>query len=80
MATLVFLAAAAGAGVVGADLLAAALAGAFASYHLRRRLGEQLPVPDPALGLAEDLIVIGAGTAILRALGPESAGIEEGTG
>lgn len=43
-----------------------AVAAAFASYHLRRRLGERLPVPDPVLGVLEDAIVLGTGRALLR--------------
>lgn len=49
--------------VVGA---AAALASAFAAYHLRKRLGEA-GIPDPVLAAAEDVLAVGGGLLILRA-------------
>ena len=46
---------------------AAAVAGAFAFYHLRRSAGEKLRVPDPALGALEDALAFGVGWRVLRA-------------
>lgn len=43
-----------------------AIAGAYGFYHLRRTLGQKLPVPDPALGAAEDALAFGGGWAVLR--------------
>lgn len=60
--------------VIGA---AGAIAGTFLAYHLRRRLGEVLPVPDSVLGLAEDLLVVSAGTALLRTLESGNAPAED---
>jgi len=55
-------------GDLGAAIgLASALAGAFGFYHLRRTLGQKLPVPDPVLGAAEDVLALGSGWAVLRA-------------
>lgn len=45
----------------------AAVASAFALFHLRRKAGKELNLPDPVVALAEDALVIGAGFAILRA-------------
>lgn len=45
----------------------AAIAGTFGFYHLRRRIGRDVGVPDRMLGLAEDALAIGIGRA---ALGP----------
>ena len=45
---------------------AAAAAGSYAGYALRRWLGQRLPVPDLLLGLAEDIVVYGAGLRWLR--------------
>ena len=45
---------------------AAAAAGSYAGYALRRWLGQRLPIPDPFLGLAEDILVYGAGLRWLR--------------
>ncbi len=45
----------------------AALGGAFAAYHLRRRLGQRTRVPDPVLGGVEDAIAVGGGYALLEA-------------
>ena len=54
-------------GDVGAALgVAGALAGAFGFYHLRRTLGQKLPIPDPVLGAAEDVLAFGGGWAVLR--------------
>ena len=54
-------------GDVGALIgVAGALAGAFGFYHLRRTLGQKLPVPDPVLGAAEDILAYGGGWAVLR--------------
>ena len=44
-----------------------ALVSAFAMYHLRKRLGEALRVPDPLLGALEDAVAVGGGLLILRA-------------
>jgi uncharacterized membrane protein len=43
----------------------AAVASAYAFYHLRRSLGQQLNVPDLALGLTEDAAVVCAGLNIM---------------
>jgi len=53
----------AGRGAVAGGL--AAIAGAYAFYHLRRNVGEETNVPDPLLGLAEDVIVVKGGLGIL---------------
>ncbi len=37
-----------------------ALSGAWAGYHLRKKLDESTPVPDIFLGLAEDVVALGA--------------------
>jgi uncharacterized membrane protein len=37
-----------------------ALTGAWAGYHLRRKLDESTPVPDIILGLAEDVVALSA--------------------
>ncbi len=53
---------------VGAVIgVAGAVAGAYGFYHLRRTLGQKLPIPDPILGAAEDVLAYGVGWAILRA-------------
>ncbi|MBC7900601.1 MAG: DUF4126 family protein [Saprospiraceae bacterium] len=44
----------------------AAIASAFACYHLRRTIGENTNVPDILLGVAEDAIVVGLGSKILK--------------
>jgi uncharacterized membrane protein len=49
--------------VIGA---ASALASAFTMYHLRKRLGEELRVPDPFLGALEDAVAVGGGLLVLR--------------
>lgn len=52
--------------VVGATVGgAAAIVGTYASYHLRRTLKNTLPVPDPVLGAMEDVLVMGAGRALM---------------
>jgi uncharacterized membrane protein len=43
----------------------AAIASAYAFYHLRRRIGQESKVPDVALGFTEDAIVVGGGLCIL---------------
>jgi uncharacterized membrane protein len=43
----------------------AAVAGAYGFYHLRRRIGEEVSVPDAVLGVVEDAIVISGGAAVL---------------
>jgi uncharacterized membrane protein len=43
-----------------------ALAAAFAAYHLRKRLGRELRVPDPVIGVLEDAAAAGFGLLILR--------------
>ena len=54
-------------GDVGAAMgVAGALTGAFGFYHLRRTLGRNLPVPDPVLGAAEDVLAFEGGWAVLR--------------
>ena len=46
--------------VAGAAIgVVTAVASAFAFYHLRKAVGEKYPVPDRALGVAEDAIVLG---------------------
>jgi uncharacterized membrane protein len=48
------------AGLPGAAAGAAAgLASAFVTYHARRLLSERLPVPDPVVGAAEDVLALG---------------------
>ena len=42
-----------------------ALVGAYATYHLRKRLGELTPVPDPVWGGVEDLLVVKTGQRLL---------------
>jgi len=42
-----------------------ALASAYAFYHLRRKIGETETLPDTALGLSEDALVIGTGLSVL---------------
>ncbi len=46
--------------------VAGAVAGAYGFYHLRRTLGQRLPVPDPILGAAEDVLAYGGGWLVLR--------------
>ena len=48
----------------------AAVASAFAFYHLRRTAGRELNVPDAVVAVTEDALVVGAGFAILRAGAP----------
>jgi uncharacterized membrane protein len=43
----------------------AAIAGAYGFYHLRRKIGTDINVPDAVLGIVEDAIVISGGAAIL---------------
>jgi uncharacterized membrane protein len=51
--------------ITGAFLGAAAAVGAaYGMYHLRSRLDRELPVPDGVIGLTEDLVVLGAGSAL----------------
>lgn len=53
---------------VGAVIgVAAAVAGAYGFYHLRRTLGQKMPVPDPVLGAAEDGLAYGVGWKVLHA-------------
>lgn len=42
-----------------------AIGSAYTFYHLRRKLGETTGLPDIALGLAEDAIVVSSGLSIL---------------
>jgi uncharacterized membrane protein len=49
--------------VVGA---LSALASTYAAYYLRRTLGEQFDIPDLALGIAEDALVVAGSLALLR--------------
>ncbi len=44
----------------------AAIAGAFAGYHLRRQLGQWLNVPDPAIAVVEDMIAVAGSIALVR--------------
>lgn len=44
-----------------------AVAGSFAGYDVRRRLGRQIAVPDAALALFEDVLAIGGGASIVSA-------------
>lgn len=46
--------------------VAGAIAGAYGFYHLRRTLGQKLPVPDPVLGAAEDVLAYGVGWKVLQ--------------
>ena len=46
---------------------AAAIAGAFAAYHLRRSLGKSSGAPDPVIAILEDAIAVGGAVAIVRA-------------
>ena len=46
--------------------VAAAVAGAFGFYHLRRTLGQKTAIPDPVWGAAEDVLAFGGGWAVLR--------------
>jgi hypothetical protein len=46
---------------------AAAVASAFLFYNLRKSVGRELPLPDPALGLIEDGIAVTAGRVVLGA-------------
>jgi uncharacterized membrane protein len=45
---------------------AAAVASAFAAYHLRRLAGERTSIPDALFGLLEDAVVLAAGTLLAR--------------
>lgn len=52
---------------LGAALgVAGAVAGAFGFYHLRRTLGQKLPIPDPILGAVEDALAYSGGWAVLQ--------------
>jgi uncharacterized membrane protein len=44
----------------------AASASAYCFYYLRKRIAEGTRIPDPLIGLAEDIIVIKGGQSILR--------------
>ncbi|RYU77132.1 DUF4126 family protein [Hymenobacter persicinus] len=48
----------------------AAVAATFASFHLRKGLGEQTQVPDPAWALAEDAATVSSSLAVARAPKP----------
>ena len=53
---------------VGAAIgVAAAVAGAFGFFHLRRTLGQKTAVADPVWGAVEDVLAFGGGWAVLRA-------------
>jgi uncharacterized membrane protein len=43
-----------------------AIASTYGMYHLRRRLKEQTNLPEPLLGLMEDLVAVGAGALIVK--------------
>jgi len=45
---------------------AAAVAGAFGFYHVRRSAGRISKIPDPFLGAAEDVMVYGVGICALK--------------
>ena len=45
---------------------AAAIGSSFASFTLRRSLGQALKVPDPAVAVAEDTLALGLGASLLR--------------
>ena len=49
--------------VIGA---AGAVAGAYGFYHLRQALARNLPIPDPVLGAAEDVLAYGSGWLVLK--------------
>jgi uncharacterized membrane protein len=44
----------------------AALAASYGTYLLRRTVGQQLQVPDPLVGLVEDLVVLASGVGMLQ--------------
>lgn len=46
--------------------VAGAVAGAYGFYHLRRTLGQKVPIPDPVLGAAEDVLAYGVGWKVLQ--------------
>ena len=46
--------------------VAAAVAGAFGFYHLRRMLGQKTAIPDPVWGAAEDVLAFGGGWLVLK--------------
>lgn len=46
---------------------AAAAASTHFAYHLRKAAGEASPIPDPVLGLAEDALVLAAGSRLASA-------------
>jgi uncharacterized membrane protein len=48
----------------------AAVASTFASFHLRKGLGEQTQVPDTAWALAEDAVTVGSSLALAKAPKP----------
>lgn len=50
--------------VPAAVAASAAIAGAYASYHLRQLLTRRLRLPDPLVALAEDAIVLSSTTAL----------------
>lgn len=54
----------------GAALLgsAAAVGSTYAAYTVRKAAGENSSVPDPVLGLAEDAVVLGAGSRLIAAI------------
>jgi uncharacterized membrane protein len=54
--------------VIGA---AAAIGASYGAFHLRRRIGRGLHIPDAVVALAEDAIAISAGVSILRSLTAE---------
>jgi uncharacterized membrane protein len=43
----------------------AAIAGAFAGYHVRRQLSMKLNVPDSAVAVVEDMLAIGGAVVIV---------------
>ncbi len=60
----VFLAEGKPAGIGAAVGAAAAVASAFVTYTLRRNLGQATKIPDPAVAVAEDALMLGLGRAI----------------
>lgn len=53
-------------GAAAATGAAAALVAAYGCYHLRRSLTSRFGLPDPAVGLAEDVLAVTAGWLVSR--------------
>jgi uncharacterized membrane protein len=56
----------------------AAMAGAYAGYHVRRQISMKLNVPDPGLAVVEDMLAIGASAAIVSRCASLSSIISRG--